>query len=155
MALNFKKQTTFESEEVNFILLDSDALIALINEEDEFHKRAVKIRDELLKVGDIFVISRYIIAETATFLTLRVNKETANRFLKDLDREKINIIETNGELEELAKEYFLKQKSHKVTYFDCVNMAILTRYKWRIIFSFDKHYKQNNFVLAQETLRGN
>lgn len=135
------------------ILLDSDALIALINEEDEFHEKASAIRKKLEQSQTLFAVSRYIIAETATFLTLRVKKETANKFLKDMSEQEINIIDTNEELEKLAKEYFFDQKSKKVTYFDCANMAIMKRYKWNIIFSFDKHYKQNNFLLAEDVVR--
>lgn len=135
------------------ILLDSDALIALINEEDKLHKKALKIQDKLTKSGSIFVISRYIIAETATFLNLRTERKIAIRFLKDLKKQEVLIIDPNEELERLTKEFFFKQKSHKVTYFDCANMAILSYYHWRTIFSFDKHYRQNNFLLAEEKLR--
>lgn len=132
------------------VLLDSDGLIALINKEDELHRKALKIQNKLTKLGAIFVISRYIIAETATFLTLRISKKTANRFLKDLEGQEILIIDTNDELEKLTKKFFFKQKSRQVTYFDCTNMAILTRYHWKTIFSFDKHYRQNNFLLAED-----
>lgn len=132
------------------VLLDSDALIALINKEDDLHKKALKIQDKLTKLGSIFVISRYIIAETATFLTLRINRKIAVRFLKDLESQEILIIDSNEELEKLTKEFFFKQKSHQVTYFDCANMAILSYYHWKTIFSFDKHYKQNNFLLAED-----
>ena len=135
------------------ILLDSDALIALINKEDELHKRALKIQNKLAKIGSIFVISRYIIAETATFLTLRVNRKIAVRFLKDIEKQEISIIDPSEELEKATKDFFFKQKSHKITYFDCVNMAILSQYHWKIIFSFDKHYRQNNFLLAEDWLK--
>lgn len=134
------------------ILLDSDALIALINQEDKLHKKACQIQNKLIKFTSTFVISRYIIAETATFLTLRINKKTANRFLKDLENQEMMIIDPNEELEKLTKDFFFRQKSHKVTYFDCANMAILSYYQWPAIFSFDKHYRQNNFLLAEEII---
>ena len=135
------------------VLLDSDALIALINKEDSLHKRALKIQNKLTKLGSIFMISRYVIAETATFLTLRVNRKIAVRFLKDLEKQEILIIDPNEELEKLTKDFFFKQKSHKITYFDCANMAILSQYHWKIIFSFDKHYRQNDFLLAENWLK--
>jgi len=139
-------------KKVEVILLDSDALIALINKEDELHKRVLKIQEKLTKAGAIFAISRYIIAETATFLTLRVNKKTADRFLKDLESQEILVINPTDELEKLTREFFFKQKSRNVTYFDCVNMAILTYYHWKTIFSFDRHYYQNNFLLAEDLI---
>lgn len=153
MALKFKDRSLFNGRDYEVILLDSDTLIALINKEDELHQRTLKVQDKLTKLGSIFVISKYIIAETATFLTLRINKKMANRFLKDLESQEILIINTDEELEKLTKKFFFKQKSRQVTYFDCANMAILKRYRWRTIFSFDKHYQQNNFLLAEDRLK--
>lgn len=140
-------------KKVEAVLLDSDALIGLINKEDELHKRALRIQEKLTKAGAIFAISRYIIAETATFLTLRVSKKTADRFLKDLTSQEILVINPTDELEKLTREFFFRQKSRNVTYFDCANMAILTYYHWKTIFSFDRHYCQNNFLLVEEMLK--
>lgn len=153
MVLGLQDKSLFNNRDYEIILLDSDALIALINEKDSLHKKALKIQDKLTKLGSIFIISLYIIAETATFLTLRIDKKTANRFLKDLENQEISIIEPNKELEKLTREFFFKQKSHKVTYFDCTNMAVLSHYHWRTIFSFDKHYRQNSFILAEDFLK--
>lgn len=139
-------------QDYEVILIDSDALIALINEKDGLHQKALKIKNKLNRLGSIFVISRYIIAETATFLTLRISKKTANQFLKDLSHHQILIIDPHEELEKLTRKLFFKQKSRQVTYFDCANMAILSRYHWKTIFSFDKHYRQNKFFLAEDIL---
>lgn len=151
MTKSTVKMNVFHQTKV--IILDSDALIALINEEDTLHQRAIRTRDELARQKITLVVSRYIIAETATFLALRVNRQVANKFLKDMNFQNISILESNEELEKLTREYFFKQKSRKATFFDCVNMAFLKHYQWKAIFSFDKHYKQNNFLLASELFK--
>lgn len=133
------------------ILIDSDAFVALIKRNDTNHERAGEISRLLTKKGSVFITTNYVFSETVTVLSQKISHKVAVDFINDLVNEKseISIIRANEEIEKLAIEIFKKQTSKNISYVDCVNMAVLRRYRWETIFSFDKIYEKNGFKLAQ------
>ena len=49
-------------------------------------------------------------------------------------------------LQEKAMAIFSRQRSKNVSFFDCLNMAILKELRLQEIFSFDEDYKKNGFL---------
>jgi len=130
------------------ILLDADALIALINKDDSNHNRALKINQEFQKSGVSRYVSPFTIFETITVLSHKISHQIAKDFLIEVRKKDyfltICLDEKNAIL---ADKWFLKQTIKGISYFDCYNMALLERYKNQLygIFSFDAIYKKNGF----------
>ena len=132
------------------VLLDTDALVALINEEDANHLKAQEVNDRLIKAGVQFIITNLVVGETLTVLSRKVDHSVAVKFGFDIKKGEVAIIRVDEALEETAFEIFEKQPSKNTSFIDCTNMAVLEKYKWQFIFSFDKVYSQNDYQLAQE-----
>lgn len=130
------------------VLVDSDALFALNSRDDANFEKARQISKELTKKGIEFAISNFVLAETVTLLSYRVSHRKAVGFLGKLIRDKFPIIRVDEEMENIAYRIFRKQTSKNVSVVDCLNMAILKKFGWDTIFSFDRIYKKNKFKLA-------
>ncbi|MBU1127153.1 PIN domain-containing protein [Patescibacteria group bacterium] len=133
------------------ILVDADALVALIKTNDSNHKKALEINDKLQKKGTTYYLSPFTTAEVTTVLSYKVSQQAAKSFLKEIRKLDLPILKLEEKHSSLADKWFLKQNKKGVSYFDCYNMALLERYKAQItaIFSFDAIYKKNGFKLAE------
>lgn len=123
------------------ILIDADALVALVKEDDANHRKAVKIAQKIKK--DSLFISPLTIPEAASVISHRVSQPAAKVFLKEARKRKLAVISLNAELEEKADEVFLDQKTKGTSWPDCLNIAIAKKYAIEAIFSFDKVYSKS------------
>lgn len=142
------KKNKFKTQLLD-VLIDADAFVALIKKNDSNHKRAEKISDFLTKKGSSFYTTNFVFSETITVLSQRIDHQTAINFIDDFKNLKeVNLIRVNEEIEEMAIKIFKSQTSKNVSFVDCLNMAVLKKYNWDTIFSFDKIYRRNGFKLA-------
>lgn len=135
------------------ILLDADALIALSKTDDINHQKAVQISNFLQDKGVNFYVSPFTISEAATVLSYKVSHTAAKKFLKEIRKLNLHLLELPEKVSNLADFWFFKQKFNKgVSYPDCYNMALLEKYSNQLqaIFSFDDIYRKNNFTLASK-----
>ena len=134
------------------ILVDADALVALAKTNDSNHKKAVNLSDTLQKIGVSYHFSPFTVAEAATVLSYKTSHPSAMKFLTQIRKLDIPILELPEKDVSLADKWFLKQKKKGSSYFDCYNMALLDRYKKQLaaIFSFDSIYKRNGFTLLED-----
>ncbi len=145
----FNDQSKLDGSLVLDILLDADGLVALMNSKHVNHEKAIQARKILLSRGTTWYISRYVVSEVATILSMRVSHKAAVRFLDDLKHSsEVHVIDTNDDLEEETQKIFLEQVSKNISYVDCHNVALIRRYKLDGIFSFDEHYRKNGVVLV-------
>lgn len=146
-------QETKPSQETTYtkdILVDADALVALAKTNDSNHKKANKLSDKLQKVGVSYYFSPFTVAEATTVLSYKTSHQSAKKFLKQIRKLDIPILELPDKYSFLADKWFLKQKKKGTSYFDCYNIALLDRYRKQLaaIFSFDSIYKRNGFTLV-------
>jgi len=142
------KKNKFKTQTLD-VLIDADAFVALIKKNDGNHKRAEKISDFLTKKGSFFYTTNFVFSETITVLSQRVDHQTAINFIDDFKNlEEVNLVPFDEEIKEMAIKIFKNQTSKNVSFVDCINMAVLKKYRWNTIFSFDKIYTKNGFKLA-------
>lgn len=129
------------------ILVDADALVALAKKDDSNHKKAVRINNTLQKKKVSYYLSPFTIPEATTVLSHKVSHQAAKNFLKEMRKISLPVLELPNENLDLADRWFFKQKKKGISYFDCYNMALFTKYYTQIeaIFSFDSIYKKNGF----------
>ena len=134
------------------ILVDADALVALVKSNEPNHKKALFISEVLQKKGCVWYISPFTIGEVVTVISHKINQATAKKALEELRKQNLNLLTLKDEHVHLADDWFHKQNKKGTSYFDCYNMALLERYKKQLnaIFSFDGVYKRNGFKTAKE-----
>ncbi len=134
------------------VLVDADALVALVKVNEPNHRKALQISETLQKKGCTWYVSPFTVAEVVTVISHKVDQVTAKRVLKELRKQNLNTLTLKDEYLELADNWFNKQNKKGTSFFDCYNMALLERYGKQLnaIFSFDGVYKKNGFKTAED-----
>jgi len=136
------------------VLVDADALVALVKTNEPNHEKALIISTTLQKKGCTWYVSPFTIGEVITVISHKVDQATARKVLEELRKQNLNSLTLKDEHLYLADKWFNKQTKKGTSYFDCYNMALLDRFGKQLnaIFSFDSVYKRNGFKLAEEVI---
>jgi predicted nucleic acid-binding protein len=118
-------------------MVDTDVLIALADEMDLLHQRALTVSRLLERQGAQLLISPTTLTEFSLVALKRLGLDVIRRSIKDLIA---------------ATELFNDQSSKDESLCDCFVMALTKRTGARCIFSFDQGYPKNNFMLVEAFL---
>lgn len=128
---------------VKKVLVDSDALVALIKTNDAHFQRATRLALQAKKKDIQFFLSQYTLAEVSTVLSYKVSQLVAIQFLSRIHEFNLTVIAPTEFQFLKAEEIFVKQKKKGTSFFDCLNMALIEQGACDLIFSFDKIYTKN------------
>lgn len=125
------------------LLLDSDFLFGLFVPDDPHHEKARRIWVDLIKRGSEFFVLKLAIQETATVLSHKIDQRTAISFLEKLPELGLKVLGADVEMEEDGWKIFKAQTKKGTSYVDCLNLAVIHKYKFDGILSFDKFYPKS------------
>lgn len=128
------------------IIADADFFIGLYYLEDPHHKRCIALTRS---VTEELITSYDVIDEVITKLTYFKRKDKAKLFLNDIKKTNLTIIFPNLKLFEETIKIFESQQTTRVSFTDCMNMAIAKEKRIRYFLSFDKIYEKNGFKLVK------
>ncbi|KUK79431.1 MAG: putative ribonuclease VapC [Microgenomates bacterium 39_7] len=133
------------------VFIDSDAFLALLNQSDNLHSRAVKLLSKLKNIDDVTYITSWdVIDEVSTKASYRLTKKQAIAFLSYVREVATIIVYPDPSLSKKAQELFTKVTSKKVSMTDCMSMIIVQEMKLDVFFSFDKHFSQQGYTLLED-----
>lgn len=127
------------------VFIDADVFVALARVNDKNHLRAKRSYMRLKKEKVNFVSSNTSLYEAITVISQRIGHQKAKEFI-DKVRQGLNVIFVDQEREKMAMIIFNQQTSKNVSFFDCLNMAVMKEIGLKEVFSFDEDYKKNGFV---------
>lgn len=125
------------------VLVDTDALVALVKPDDSNHRKATRLAAQAQKNKIDFFISHYTVSEVCTVLSYKVSQRAAVEFLASVYTLDITVLEVTEEVFKKAEEIFVQQVKKGTSYFDCVNIALMRHHSFHQLFSFDNMYVQN------------
>jgi len=135
-----------------YVLVDSDALIGLIDEDDILHKKAIQISQFLSRNDYVVLVPYPTILEAATALSRGIKKpELARKLLDDYSNYSQPTLEEKS-VAKVVPSVFDSKSSKKNTPFDCYLVALARLNKVNLIFSFDSFYKKQCLILAVEVI---
>ncbi|OGY09397.1 MAG: hypothetical protein A2782_01070 [Candidatus Blackburnbacteria bacterium RIFCSPHIGHO2_01_FULL_43_15b] len=129
----------------NKILIDADAMVALVNPDDPSHAIAEKLGGEIDGRGVKVIISDPAFGEALTVISQDTSLEKAILFAERTLASSAEIVEVDSVLRRAGLDILKRQTSKNTRFTDCINMAVMKRERIDTIFSFDKHYKKNGF----------
>lgn len=139
----------------NKVIVDSDALIGLLNETDQLHKRCISIFSFLNKNNLQTIVPYAIVLEAATALakdkTIK-RPDLAHKFLQDY----ISIKDKpsyDSDVSDFVAKLYNPRTSKKNTPFDHFVLALAKKNDITYVFSFDSFYKKNGLNLAEELIK--
>lgn len=126
------------------IIVDTDALLALINSRDSLHAEAKALLTAMFAQEAQLFLLPTTLAEFSLIAASRVGlnqtKAMVEVWTKGANHQ---MIEIDKDLIDTAVKLFQKQTSKEESLFDCFVMAAASKYKYDAIFSFDKGYSKN------------
>lgn len=124
------------------VFVDASAFYALLNKNDILHDEAVLISGILSKNNELLVTSNYTLAETYTVLRSKMGFSIALKFASEIKKNLIKVVWVNEIIHNRGLEIFLEKKEPKdLSFFDCVDFAVIESASIEKAFSFDRHFK--------------
>lgn len=131
------------------VFVDASFLIALFNEDDEFHKKAKRIIKKLEKPSLRFLTSNIVLAETVNLTFRRLGPKMAKKFFAVFKKSSIEEIFVEPGIFNKAYRLFFAQKSKRgLNFFDCLHLATMRSFKIKTILSFDKGFTKEVEVMG-------
>jgi predicted nucleic acid-binding protein len=125
------------------IFVDTSAFLAIENRRDNYYRKAVTLRDTLLKSGKILVTSDYILDESYTVIRFRAGHHIAVQFGEAVRGSKFLRIEyITPDLIEKAWDLFKTFSDHEFSFTDCTSFILMERLKIKTAFTFDAHFQE-------------
>ncbi len=130
------------------LFADSSAWIALYDENDKYHAQAQQAFRRLLDQSVVFLVTDYIIAETATMVLYRAGHARAVRFGEwALRSANVRQIRVDNALWNEAWHLFKKYDDKDFSFIDCASFVAMRRQRVVDAFTFDRHFAQMGFRL--------
>jgi predicted nucleic acid-binding protein len=128
------------------VLVDSDAFIGWLNNEDLLHEDAVKVLKNIERAKLTTLTTSLVVAETATTLSNRLGQAQARAFLEFV--ENLPVVHISEEIQNEALQLFREQATKGTSVVDCANVVVMKRLQIPVIFSFDGFYKKQGLKMA-------
>ncbi|MEK6657790.1 MAG: type II toxin-antitoxin system VapC family toxin [Nitrospirota bacterium] len=128
------------------IFIDTSAWLAIADNDDAHHKKAVSAYPSLLKFHSGLVTSNLVIAESYILILKELGHKAAISFLEGIKTSpRILRIYSNEEIETDAEDILAKYDDHDFSYADAVSFVIMKELKIKKAFCFDKHFLTAGF----------
>lgn len=128
---------------MKIVFLDTSAFIALKDESEINHNKAIDCFNSLIKKGNLLLTTNYIFDEVYTILIKRFGQSQAVDFGKTIRKSRlIQYFIITEEIEEEAWNIAVKYKDKSFSFTDCTSFAIMKTLGINKAFAFDEHFKQ-------------
>jgi uncharacterized protein len=130
--------TAAPSPEAPVALVDSSAIVALVDRNDRTHGAAVAAYGALLEEGYRLFTTNFIIAETVDLLTNGPGPDIARQWLRD---HRLTVYHADEEDEQRARAQVIASRSPRgLSYTDAVSMVVMERLGVKDAFSVDPNF---------------
>ena len=128
------------------VFIDTGAWFAGIAKNDQYHDRAMKHRNRLLKENTRFITTNLVIHESTMLLERKVSKKESIKFLKAVLKDPlVEIVHADEEIELEGYTLYQKCKDQDFSIADCVSFRVMKQYQISRCFTFDHHFSTMGF----------
>lgn len=121
------------------VLIDSSAILAALDENDDCHAAARHIADALAAESASIFMTNFIRAEAYTLIGVRSSWSTARSWLRELD---IPIEYVTPHDEDQASQLLLRYADKSFSFVDATSFVVMKRLGVNTAFTFDDHFRQ-------------
>jgi len=136
-------------------VIDTDALLGIFRPSDSHHETSLVLLDKLLQRNDEIFLLSTTLAEFALLASSRIGTKETKRSIKRIMASEYSTLDITEEVTAKTVELYYTQTSKEESLFDCYIMVAAKKIPADYIFSFDKGYEKNGFVLAKDILEEN
>lgn len=130
---------TSETSAPNLIaFVDSSAIVAMVDANDQAHGPAVSAYAELLREGYKLFTTNFVVAETVQLLGAGVGTDVARRWLRD---HRLPVYHADEQDEHRAKALVISARSSRgLSYVDAVSLVVMEKFGVADAFAVDPHF---------------
>jgi predicted nucleic acid-binding protein len=126
------------------VFIDTSAFYALLDRDDESHRKAKNSWADLLKNDDPLVTNNYVLVETFALIQHRLGMDAVRGFQNDI-LPLVNIEFVVPELHRSGVSALLSASRRNLSLVDCVSFEMMRTLEVKIAFAFDPHFKEQGF----------
>jgi predicted nucleic acid-binding protein len=133
------------------IFIDTAAILAVLNENDQFHPSALRVWDEILSAKAPLFSSNYVLVETIALLQHRFGVEATRLFERDI----LPIVDVRWVGETIHKQgmsALLAANRRNLSLVDCTSFEIMRQAGLDVVFTFDSHFREQGFKVIPASL---
>ena len=131
------------------LFVDTGAWIALVDADDQYHKRAAQAYPGFLQKYQRLVTTNLVIAEAYIAIRRALTHQAAMTFLDRLSQSpRIEKVYSDPTLEAAALEILRQYDDQDFSYVDAVSFALMRQRGITEAFAFDQHFVIAGFVLV-------
>ena len=126
------------------VFVDTSALYAVLDADDEKHDAARVMWKELLEGSHRLHTSSYVLVETAALLQCRIGMECVNVFTADV-LPVLDVTWVDEGIHRSAHHALLVAARRTLSLVDVVSIEVMMRLGLRDVFCFDAHFAEQGF----------
>jgi predicted nucleic acid-binding protein len=126
------------------VYLDTSALFAVLDADDEMHPMARQEWERELNAGETLHTSSYVLVEISALLQRRIGMDGLRAFTTDI-LPVINVIWVDEGIHRSAYHALLVSSRRDVILVDCTSFEVIRRLDIDQVFCFDAHFSEQGF----------
>jgi predicted nucleic acid-binding protein len=126
------------------VFIDTSAFYALLDRDDENHRKAKSAWVDLLKNEDTLITNNYVLVETFALIQHRLGIHAVRGFQNDI-LPLVNIEFVVPELHRSGISALLSASRRNLSLVDCVSFEMMRTLEIKTAFAFDPHFKEQGF----------
>jgi predicted nucleic acid-binding protein len=127
------------------VFVDTSALYAILDADDEQHAEAKRIWIRLLEERASLHTNNYILVETSALLQSRIGMAAYRTFVAEI-LPVIELVWVEEGIHRSAQHALLISKRRALSLVDCVSFESMRRLGLSSVFCFDPHFKEQGFL---------
>lgn len=130
------------------VYLDTSALLAVLDADDERHPAARRTWEGLLTSGATLVCSSYVLVEAYAVVQRRLGLEAVRALQEDI-LPLVRVEWVNETLHRQGAHALLTAGRRNLSLVDCVSFAVMRQLGIRQVFAFDQHFAEQGFACLE------
>ncbi len=128
------------------VFVDTSALYAVLDRDDDFHSAAREVWIRLLSGGESLVTSNYVVLECFALVQNRLGMDALGVFSDDV-LPAMSVLWTAEEDHSSAAQAVLAAGRRDLSLVDCSSFILMRQAGIRTAFAFDKHFAEQGFEI--------
>lgn len=126
------------------VFIDTSALLAILDADDEHHKKAKDIWIRLISEEETIICSNYVLVETFALVQNRLGLKAIRTLQEDI-LPMITVEWVDETIHQAGVAGVLTAMRKKLSLVDCISFDIMRKLGIKKVFVYDPHFKEQGF----------
>ena len=129
------------------VFVDSSVYLALLDADDEHHRHATRILNQLAHERYRQFTTNVLLIESHALILSVLGRTQAAQFLNDMHESHTVVVRVRAADEDRAKQILFQYTDKDFSFADAISFAVMERLAIRLAFTFDRDFAQYGFTV--------